>query len=370
MPKNGCVVTALFLLPTLVLSFGIRLYSPHDNHEIRSQTTLACQLLGMNCATPTDFNFSFQGFCRRGGDTDIHSDGWGIAFYQDHGLRQFHDAEPASSSLLADFVGNLPIRTLNMMGHIRYATVGNVNLANVHPFAREMWGIDFCFAHNGEVPTFHKNPNRQLTSLKSNSNINCQHVAYYNSVGTTDSEATFCAILNALRQRFVKLPSLPVLYEAIQKLCDEIVQEEPDLTIFNFMMTCGPHALWVYSWPGSRPGSKVWNGLYYTTREYPFSKCHMCDLDYTVDFSTLTTEDDCVSVIATKPLTDDEPWMELSRGELILFDRGKPFKTVVDLFRLELEGHGLESKVLEKTALEEDMRIFNIDPSMFQGSCI
>ena len=70
--------------------------------------------------------------------------------------------------------------------------------------------------------------------------------------------------------------------------------------------------------PGSRPGSKVWNGLYYTTREYPFKKCHLCDLDYTVDFSTFTSREDCVSVIATTPLTDDEEWTELKRGELVV----------------------------------------------------
>ena len=41
-----------------------------------------CQLLGMNCNTPTDINFSFTGFSQRGGCTDHHSDGWGIAFFE------------------------------------------------------------------------------------------------------------------------------------------------------------------------------------------------------------------------------------------------------------------------------------------------
>lgn len=39
-----------------------------------------CQLLGMNCNTPTDIGFSFAGFRRRGGMTDSHEDGFGIAF--------------------------------------------------------------------------------------------------------------------------------------------------------------------------------------------------------------------------------------------------------------------------------------------------
>jgi glutamine amidotransferase len=36
----------------------------------------------------------------------------------------------------------------------RYATQGAVALENVHPFSRELWGIQWSFAHNGEVPLF------------------------------------------------------------------------------------------------------------------------------------------------------------------------------------------------------------------------
>ena len=86
-------------------------------------TQLCCELLGMNCAQPTDFSFSFQGFCKRGGETDIHADGWGICFEQNHGLRQFHDDQPASQSQLANFLVTYPIRTKNMMAHIRYGTL-------------------------------------------------------------------------------------------------------------------------------------------------------------------------------------------------------------------------------------------------------
>lgn len=41
-----------------------------------------CQLLGMNCNTPTDIMFSFEGFRRRGGITDHHADGFGIGFFE------------------------------------------------------------------------------------------------------------------------------------------------------------------------------------------------------------------------------------------------------------------------------------------------
>lgn len=107
--------------------------------SISSPVILYCQLLGMNCANPTDYVFSFQGFCQRGGVTDIHSDGWGLCFYQDKGVRTFTDTEAASTSPIASFLSEqYPIQTLNMISHIRYATRGAVDLHNVHPFQREM----------------------------------------------------------------------------------------------------------------------------------------------------------------------------------------------------------------------------------------
>ncbi len=66
-----------------------------------------CQLLGMNCNVPTDIVFSLTGFQQRGGGTDEHADGWGIAFFEGKGYRAFLDPEPAAHSALADFVRQL-----------------------------------------------------------------------------------------------------------------------------------------------------------------------------------------------------------------------------------------------------------------------
>jgi len=70
-----------------------------------------CQLLGMNCAAPTDFHFSLKGFVRRGGDTDKHSHGFGLCLYQGRGLQCFHDTLPACTSPIAELVQNYRIRT-------------------------------------------------------------------------------------------------------------------------------------------------------------------------------------------------------------------------------------------------------------------
>mmetsp|Transcript_3328 Transcript_3328/g.4964 ORF Transcript_3328/g.4964 Transcript_3328/m.4964 type:complete len:501 (+) Transcript_3328:101-1603(+) len=306
-----------------------------------------CQLLGMNCATPTDFNFSFKGFAKRGGETDKHEHGWGLAIYEGRGLRTFHDSLPASVSKVADFVATYPIKTLNMMAHIRYATQGDVSLENVHPFQREMWGIHWSFAHNGDVPKYTKRiGNFPLLGRTNKANI------FYHPVGDTDSEAVFCAILNGLRAEFTELPTLPVLYETIQRFCHDIIHGEEESTILNFLLGCGQYTLFAYSWPGARPGSKVWNGLCYTIRRPPFSTAKLADVDYAVNFENVTTQSDRVAVIATSPLTVNEEWNEFKRGQLLMFDNGWGYSELHDCQEVEQLGRGLCSEVMPKCQKE------------------
>jgi len=113
-----------------------------------------CQLLGMNCNTPTDICFSFTGFQNRGGKTDVHADGWGIAFFEGKGVRLFLDSQPSVQSPIAELVRKYPIHSLNVIAHIRKATQGVVSLENTHPFVRELWGHYWVFAHNGDLTKF------------------------------------------------------------------------------------------------------------------------------------------------------------------------------------------------------------------------
>src|SRR5208282_5045280 len=80
-----------------------------------------CQLLGMNCAAPTDVTFSFTGFAARGGVTDHHADGWGIAFFEDKACRLFIDHQSSATSPIAEMVKRYPIKSKNTIAHIRKA---------------------------------------------------------------------------------------------------------------------------------------------------------------------------------------------------------------------------------------------------------
>jgi predicted glutamine amidotransferase len=230
-----------------------------------------------------------------------------------------------------------------MLAHIRYATRGDVSIENVHPFSRVWMGVQMTFCHNGDCPQF---GTLSSTSLPLLGRTTASDVIYH-PIGDTDSEAVFCAILNALNVEFPNcLPTLPVLHEFLSDLCNEITTKHPESTIFNFLLGCGQHTLFAYSWPGKRPGSEVWNGLHYIIRKPPFSTAKLLDADCEIDFSLVTTPDDCVAVITTKPLTEESGWTEFKRNELIMFNHGIPYRTPKCCEQAERAGCGLSSKLV------------------------
>lgn len=252
-----------------------------------------CQLLGMNCNVPTDIVFSFTGFAMRGGRTDTHQDGWGIAFFEGAGVRHFVDHQPAVSSPIADLIKHYPIKSKNVIAHIRKATQGEVNLENCHPFVRELWGRYWVFAHNGDLKAFHP----QLDGA-------------YRPVGTTDSERAFCYILQTLRRRFGDgCPGRDELRPVLAQLVREIAAHGT----FNMMLSSGGE-LWAH----------CSTNLHYLVRQYPFETALLSDEDVKVDFSEVTTPNDRVAVIVTQPLTTNEQWTAFAQGELKLFVDGLP----------------------------------------------
>lgn len=251
-----------------------------------------CQLLGMNCNVPTDICFSFTGFQQRGGRTDHHADGWGIAFFEGSGCRVFLDHAPAYESPVAQLVREYPIRSLNVIAHIRKATRGAVCLENTHPFMRELWGRYWIFAHNGTLKDY-------APAVR----------GWYRPVGSTDSEAAFCDLLELLRERFGDTePSVRQLHQAIAGWADAVA----GFGTFNFMLSNGKVLF-----------ARCHDRLAYIVRRAPFKTAHLVDEDVSVDFSQVTTPNDRVAVIATVPLTDDEHWTTLAPGELAVFQDGE-----------------------------------------------
>lgn len=245
----------------------------------------------MNCNVPTDICFSFTGFQARGGRTDHHRDGWGIAFFENRGVRVFLDDQSASDSAIADLVRSYPIRSLNTIAHIRRATQGSIRLENTHPFQRELWGHYWVFAHNGNLLDYKPTLDGRFLP-----------------VGTTDSETAFCHLLQELAKRFGNdMPAPRILFAAIRELAIAISA----FGEFNFLLSNGD---FLFAHSSSR--------LCYIVREAPFDIARLQDEEVQVDFKQLTGAKDRVAVIATTPLTCNEQWIDMPPGHLFAFQHG------------------------------------------------
>ena len=246
-----------------------------------------CQLLGLNANTPTDVVFSFTGFATR---AEEHKDGFGIAFFEGAGVRLFVDAQSARTSPVAEMVRRYPIRSENIVAHIRKATQGRVALENTHPFVRELWGRYWVFAHNGDLKDFHPR----------------LHGAF-RPVGGTDSERAFCWLMQELAKAHASVPSIQELSATLRELAPQVARHGS----FNFLLSNG-QALWAHAS----------TQLYSLLRSAPFGRAQLNDDDISVDFADATSPADRVAVVATEPLTRDEAWTALRPGELRVFVNG------------------------------------------------
>lgn len=254
-----------------------------------------CQLLGMNCNTPTDIIFSFEGFRKRGGLTDVHVDGFGIAFFEGKGVRIYQDDRPSASSPVADLINQYQIKSKNVLAHIRKASQGQVSLVNTHPFMRELWGEYWLFAHNGHL----QNPHEIFSDVSP---------IFYRPVGHTDSEQAFCYLLETLRQKYSDKPSDEIIFKETLQLTEKI----RDAGIFNFILSNGE---WMMAHASTL--------LHYIVRQAPFGEAKLLDDDVSIDFAAVTTLNDKVAVMATLPLTCNEQWIQMAQNELLMFKEGE-----------------------------------------------
>lgn len=251
-----------------------------------------CELLGMSANVPTDIVFSLTGLIERGGRTGPHRDGWGIAFYEGNAVRLFRDPAPGAHSEVARFVQRYPIKSCIVLSHVRQANRGRVALENTHPFSRELWGRQWIMVHNGQLRGIKRLP-----------------LPFYRPVGTTDSEYAFCWMLGQIRARFPRPPRHPqTLWRFLQKLCAAL----GEYGVFNCLISdsrvlyahCSNHLTWI-------------------TRRAPFGPARLVDADMQVDFASVTTPDDVVTVVATRALTDNERWTSMRPSGFQVFRGGE-----------------------------------------------
>src|ERR1019366_4107978 len=145
-----------------------------------------CELMGMSLTKPVVANVSIQAFSQR---SQENPDGWGLAWYPDRSLAIVK--QPMRWSVQhTQFLEHYPgLLSSIYVAHVRQRTTGSAPThADTHPFARELNGRDYCFAHNGTLAgDFWHRP-----------------LGRFRPVGSTDSEYLFCLLLAELGE-FVRV---------------------------------------------------------------------------------------------------------------------------------------------------------------------
>jgi glutamine amidotransferase len=256
-----------------------------------------CQLFALNSNVPTAATFSFAGFSARGGATDHHVDGWGMAFHDGDRCRVFRDAGRACDAPLADFLRRHPVRSRQVLAHVRKATQGAVALANCHPFQREWAGRTWLFCHNGDLQDFHPL-------------LDARH----HPVGQTDSERAFCWLMQQLQQHFEQrsFPARPPGWRELAPVLADLLPQVAGHGPFNMLLSDG-NALYAHA--STR--------LAWLARAHPFGRVRLIDCALELDLASANAPGDRMVVVATAPLTTGEAWTAFQPGELQVFAEGR-----------------------------------------------
>ena len=99
-----------------------------------------------------------------------------------------------------------------------------------------------------------------------------------------------------------------LLFEFLNQQCDYL----RGFGVFNMLLTDGEFVI-----------AYCTSNLCWITRRAPFGKAKLIDTDVVIDFQEETTPHDVVTVIATKPLTNDEAWQKMGVGGMVMFRDGE-----------------------------------------------
>ncbi len=251
-----------------------------------------CELMAMSFDGPISADFSLREFAARG---EENPDGWGLGWYPDRSLAVVKEPVKWGTSHYAGFLATNPtLLSRTFLAHVRHKTTGGEPThADTHPFAREMAGRDYGFAHNGTLD----GPAWDLP------------LGAHRPLGGTDSERFFCHLLREIAAR-----GGPLDAEADWRWLHATLAAANTMGKLNCLLADG-HRLFVYH------DANGWKGLNFRkVRVRDGQARRFGDDELSVDL----VGDEATNhgfVVATSPLSPSG-WHTFHLGELIVFERG------------------------------------------------
>ncbi|MFA6264415.1 MAG: class II glutamine amidotransferase [Pseudolabrys sp.] len=262
-----------------------------------------CELLALSSNAPATVNFSLPKLAEHGAVPGTYADGWGVGYYEGRDVRLFKEATAAADSDWVRFIASHDLRSLLVIAHTRRATRGTRSYPNAQPFLRELAGRVHLFAHNGDLPRIFDSKELQPER--------------FNSIGETDSELAFCALLDRMASIWKDRKATPSLRErflTVSSFADELRNLGPA----NFLYSDGG-LLFAHGHRRKHAdtGRIEAPGLVLLQKH-----CQDSQRGIVADGLSIQGEGQLVTLFASAPLTD-ERWEPLSEGELIAVGGGR-----------------------------------------------
>lgn len=234
-----------------------------------------------------------------------HPDGWGVAYYVDGTPHVTRSPAHALSDALFHRVSGV-VSSETVLAHVRKATQGPSTVLNCHPFQYGRW----VFAHNGDLPRFHKSWRRALVAEVA------PHLRRF-ILGDTDSETVFFVFLTRLGALgpLNKPYSVEEVIDALQRALADVEAicaplDEQEKLLMTCIVTDGTTMV-------AHQGGKE---LYWSSH-----KTRCADRDTCPSLSPeceAPSETGHVNhlVISSEPLHGENVWIEMQPGELVGVD--------------------------------------------------
>ncbi len=254
-----------------------------------------CELFALSAKYPCQVKLSLAQFVNQAGSRN--QDGWGIASVEGNDAYIFREPVSARQSKLARFLAQEGINGNTVLSHVRHSTVGDIRLANTHPFSREWGGRIHLFAFNGDVPdimALYKKP------------------GYFQVIGHTDAEWVFCLLLE-------RLASKKNFEQSVMDIVHQFGCELAELGPCNFLYAVNDC---IYAFASRRrySGDERPPGLCWVNRQCKEFWPSNDNLGLELDVGDKV--DQQVILFASIPLTN-ENWLPFAVNESVCISRGK-----------------------------------------------
>lgn len=227
-----------------------------------------CEIFGVSSANDYPANEYLRTFFSH---SDRHPHGWGLACIDRGGAQiEKESVRACSSNYLRERLSQ-PISAKILLAHIRFATIGNVEYRNCHPFSgKDNTGRRWTLIHNGTI--FDYAPLNRYIKVQR---------------GDTDSERVFLYLLDRLNGEQEK-KGARLSFEERFALFDGIVRDMAKGNKLNLLFSDGKY---LYAHTNCR------DTLYFLNKK-----------------NTV--------IVSTQPLDKDD-WQPLPFGQLLAFHKGR-----------------------------------------------